>query len=105
MNNQNEFKDERRHPDPVEWALLVDKVTRMSDILGGLSDELKRLAGSKCPNCTISTSLEGRVTELEEDKSDHEKRLRRIEEYVYKGVALAAVASPLIYFVLNKVWK
>lgn len=98
------IRDLRRHPDPVEWALLVDKVTRIGVALDDLKTAFNNSQERKCQNCNFAEQVMNGIEDIKKAVEDHEKRMRKLEEFFYKGIAIGAVAMPMFYFLLHKIW-
>lgn len=90
----------RRHiagPTDVEWALIVAKVDSMDSTLKKLSADIEEFGRGvilRCDTCKNADSLK-----------DHESRIRKLEEMLWKGMGAAAIIASLFSFFLNKVFK
>lgn len=84
-------------PSDIEWALFSQKVSSMEKTLEELVKEVKAAIinnTTRCDNCPNS-----KIT------TDHERRIRNIEQTVWKAMGIAAAAAGLLSFALEKIFK
>jgi hypothetical protein len=84
-------------PSDIEWALLAQKVTNMEVAIGELTKEVKKyneLSVARCASCNNTRFVE-----------DHERRIRGVEQMMWKAMGIAAAVAGLLSFVLDKIFK
>lgn len=84
-------------PGDVEWALFSQKVENMEQALKKLIEEVSeanRLGAVRCENCATSKTAE-----------DHERRIRVLEQMLWKAMGIAAAVAALMSFALDKIFN
>jgi len=97
----NNIEQQTFHNGQNDHDLLIRIDTRLQDLIRDNNDfksNLSKLENKKCDKDEVNEKFNGHKQDIATQLSDHEKRMRRVERFVY----IAIGALTLLQFILNR---